>query len=287
MEESKRLLKLKKELIKNLPFYPNDRETLKELEAQNISNVMIHYLHWQTRQVPARERRVQIAPELTSDKRWKSLKANIKPLLDKVRDGEDLTPHLSKRAHKNGYTPTERIRTGEVDSWEDKDQILNTKGFHHFHLDMTIQNSGLSKRTDDVLFAFVERDKFHAIAIFDHSVFESADKTGLMNKERARMWGIHEKYTTIGMDPGSVYISNMIMTSGHPMYLIRMSDNYVNIIEDIDPKLEERAYINSLYDQGELPYPNKYKFEWLIDGLDLSLFDKKNNVTFNLKQGHL
>jgi len=287
MAESKTVRKLKKELIKNLPFFPNDKDTLKELEAQTISDVMIHYLHWQTRQVPARERRVQIAPELTSDERWKSLKVDINFLLDKVRNGEDLTPHLSKRAHKNGYTPTDRIRTGEVDSWEDKDQILNTKGFHHFHLDMNIQNSGLAKRTDDVLFAFVERDKFHAIAIFNHSVFEVADETGVMNKERVRMWDIHEKYTTIGMEPGSVYINNMIMTSGHPMYLIRMSDHYVNIIEDIDPKLEERTYVNSLYDQGNLPYPKQYKFEWVIDGLDLRLFDKKNDVTFNLKQGHL
>lgn len=90
MSDSKRLVKLKNELIKKLPFFPNDKNTLQKLEGQSLNDVMIHYLHWQTRQVPARPRRVQIAPEVTADKRWKSLKSNIYDLLEKVRKGEDL-----------------------------------------------------------------------------------------------------------------------------------------------------------------------------------------------------
>ena len=287
MEESKRLRKLKDELIKKLPFFPNDKKTLLELEGQSLNGVMIHYLHWQTRQVPARPRRIQLAPEVTSDKRWKSLKDDINDLFEKVRNGEDLSPHLSKRAHKKGYTPVQRIRDGEVDSWEDKDQILNTKGFHHFHLDMHIQDSGLAKRTDNVLFAKVSREEFHAIGLFDHSVFDSVDDSGVMNSERTRMWNIYEKYTTLGMEPGTVYISNPIMSSGHPMYLIRMSDYYVRIIEDIDLKLDERNYVNSLYDQANLPHPKKNKLNWHVEGLDLGLLDKKNGVFFNINQGPL
>ncbi len=285
MEESKRIKKLKYRLIKELPFFPNDKDTLSELEGQDLNGVLIHYLHWKTRIVPPRMRKVKISPEVTSDKRWKSLKQGINGLLDKVRNGEDIYPYHSKRAHKNGYTPSQRVRDGEVDSWEDKDQILNTKGFYHFHLNMNVQQSGLSERTDDVLFAFVSRDDFEAIGIFDHSVFESTDSNGVMTPERERMWKLHERHITQGMEPGTTYISNPIMSSGHPMYLIMMCDFYAQIIRDNDAKLDDRLFVNDLYDQGGLPHPSKYSFEWHMDSLDLGIYDKKSKVFFSIHKG--
>lgn len=287
MDESKRVKNLKSNLIKELPFFPNDKVTFNALEGQSLSDVLIHYLHWKTRIVPPRPRKIQIAPEVTSDKRWKQFKAGINGLLEKVRNGEDIYPYHSQRAHKNGYTPVQRVRDGEVDSWEDKDQLLNTKGFYHFHLNMNVHSTGLSERTDDVLFAFVSRDTFHAIGIFNHSVFESADSSGRMTAERERMWKLHEKHTTLGMAPGTVYFSNPIMTSGHPVYLIRMCDFYAQIIRETDPKLDDRIFINGLYDQGGLPHPSKYNFEWRFHSLDLGLFDKRTNVFFSLYKGHI
>lgn len=287
MEETKRIKKLRAALIKELPFFPNDKATLSELEGQSLNGVLIHYLHWKTRIVPPRQRKVQIAPEVTSDKRWKYLKIGINGLLDKVRNGEDIYPYHSQKAHKNGYTPAQRVRDGEVDSWEDKDQLLNTKGFHHFHLNMNVQSTGLSERTDDVLFAFVSRDNFHAIGIFDHDVFEPVDNSRNMTSERERMWRLHEQYAILGMEPETVYMSNPITTSGHPLYLIRMADYYAQIIREYDLKLDDRLFVNSLYDQGKLSHPNKYNFEWRMDALDLGVFDKKTNVLFNIHKGHM
>jgi len=287
MEESKTIRKLKSNLIKELPFFPNNKETLTELESQGLNGVLIHYLHWKTRIIPPRSRKIKIAPEVTSDIRWKGLKSGINSLLNKIREGEDIYPYHSQRAHNYGYTPSQRVRDGEVDSWEDKDQLLNTKGFHHFHLNMNVQHTGLSERTDDVLFAFVSRNEFHAIGIFNHDVFKSVGIDGAMTLERDRMWQLHEKYTTIGMKPGTAYMSAPIMASGHPMYLIRMCDYYAKIIRETDSKLNDRTFINSLYDQGNLPYPSKYNFEWRIDSLDLDLFDKKSEVYFRLHEGHV
>mgnify|MGYP000004304955 CR=1 FL=1 len=287
MDDSKRIRKLKANLIKELPFFPNDKTTLKDLERQDLNSVLIHYLHWKTRIVPPRPRKVEIAPEVTSDKRWKLLKHAINDLLEKVKNGDDIYPYHSQKAHKNGYTPSQRIKNGEVDSWEDKDQLLNTKGFYHFHLNMNVQITGLSKRTDNVLFAFVSRDTFRAMGIFDHSVFEPIDVDGCFTGERERMWTLHEKHVTLGMVPGAVYMTNPIMTSGHPVYLIRMSDYYAQIIRNNEPMLDERDFINSLYDQGGLPHPEKYNFEWRMDSLDLGLLDKKNDVFFSIHKGHM
>nr|PMI58852.1 hypothetical protein BCU43_01060 [Vibrio lentus] len=287
MEESKSKRKFKAELIKKLPFFPNDRDTLKQLESEGLVNVMFYYLHWSTRQVPCRIRKVHIYPELTADKRYRALKNQIKLLREKVTNGEDLSPYLSLRAHKNGYTPKKRIIDGEVDAWEDKDQILNTKGFHHFHLDMMVQDTGLSVRTDEVLFAKVTRTEFHAVAIFDHSVFEPADNDGNMELERKRMWDIHEKYTSMAMAPGAVYMTNPVTISGHPVGIKEMAGRYMSTIKQYDSKLSDRTFVNQLYQDGNLPPPERYKLEWQIDVLDLVIFDKKNNVKFIVYQGYL
>lgn len=287
MAEPRRIKGLKSLMIKELPFFPNDRETLLELEGKGLSGVLFNYLHWKTRIVPPRPRKIQIAPEVTADKRWKDVRCGVYGLLEKVRRGEDIYPYHSIRAHKNGYTPIQRIRDGEVDSWGDKDQILNTKGFHHFHLDMRVQSSGLSVRTSEVLFAYVSRDTFRAVGIFDHSVFENSGGGGFLTLERTRMWELHEKYATFGMPPGAVYISNPITTSCHPVYLRRMSDFYAKTIMGMDPKLDDRVFVNGLYDQVGLSYPNKFNFEWNINGLDLGVFEKRTGVCFVVHKGHM
>lgn len=287
MEETKRLLNFKNRLIKELPFFPNNKDTLKELQGQSLNGVLIHYLHWKTRLVPARLRRVHIAPEVTADKRWKYLKHGINNLLEKIRNGQNVSPYLSKRAHSYGYTPVQHIKDRGVDTWEDKDHLLNTKGFHHFHLNMNVQSTGLSERTDDVLFAYVARETFHAIGIFNHSVFDMADSNGAMNDERSRMWKLHEKHTTLGMKPGTVYMDHPIMTSGYPLYVVEMGDYYARIAREYDNKLDDREFINSLYDQGKLSYPRKFNFEWHINGLDLCIFDKKTEILFNIHLGYI
>lgn len=287
LEEPKNIRKFKAELIKKLPFFPDDRDTLQQLESEGLGNVMFYYLHWSTRQVPSRIRKVHIYPELTADKRYKALKEQIKLLLKKVSNGEDLSPFLSLRAHKKGYTPIQRIINGQAESWEDKDQILNTKGFHHFHLDMTVQHTGLSFRTNEVLFAKVTRTEFHAVAIFDHSVFEQAGANGVLESEIKRMWDIHEKYTTMGMTPGTVYMTNPILSSGHPVSVRVMAARYMSIIKQYDSKLSDRTFVNQLYQDGNLQPPERHKLEWQIDGLDLVIFDKKNNVRFFVYQGYL
>ena len=285
MEKSKRILKLKSNLIKELPFFPNDKQTMKELEGQCLNDILIHYLHWKTRLIPARPRKVLLSSQVTSDNRWKLLKKDINALFEKVLKGENLCLYLSEKAHRKGYTPILRLCDGKIDRWKDKDEILNTMGFHHFHLSMNIHKSGLSERTNDVLFAHVTRDLFHAIGIFDHSVFDLTTETGTRSVERNRMWDLYKKNMPLVMKQAAVHTSIPIMVSGHPMYLIIMCDNFGAIIREIDPKLDDRSFINRLYEEEKLNTPNRFSFEWYFDGLDLNVIDKKNNVVFNIRKG--
>jgi hypothetical protein len=69
------------------------------------------------------------------------------------------------------------------------------------------------------------------------------------------------------------------------MYIIPMGDYYAQLIRETDLKLNDRAFINSLYDQWNLPHPSKYNFEWKMDSLDLGLLDKKTGVYFRINEG--
>ncbi|GLQ32747.1 hypothetical protein [Litoribrevibacter albus] len=275
--ESSSITKFKEELVRVLPFFPNNKDTQQELLDQSISSVMFHYIHWASRFVPSRRRKVIIDPQVTKDSRWKLVKERINILLAKVRAGEDLTPYLSLKAHTKGYTPSDRILSGEADCWDDKDFLLNTMGFHHFHLGKSINAKGISERTNEVIFARVSRDEFHVAAIFDHSVFDSdKDEHERMNEERTRLWKIYDDFSTQGLPPGTVYMSNLITTSGHPLHIHDITREYTHVLNELDHKINNREFENSVYEETKLIKPRKNKLVWHINDLDLGLLDKAN-----------
>jgi hypothetical protein len=220
--ESKRIKQLRLAIAKDIPKFPNDRDTLAILEAKPLGSLLIDYANWACRLIPPRRRKVTIEPTLTADPRWKTLTANTKALLERASCGDNLVPNLSLRAFRNGFTSASSSAAKSEDKWEDKDFLLITMGYHHFHLSQVIEAAGHAKRTDDVLFAQVTRDSFDAIGFFDHSVFEPVDpKSQMMTAERERLWGIYERRSSIGRRPGRIYIANLIATSGHSLHHTR------------------------------------------------------------------
>ena len=239
MEESKTLKAFKNDLVKKIPYFPNTKEVKEELQEQHLMSVMFHYLHWASRLIPARPRKVIIEPYLVLDERWSKYNNEVQKLLKKVEAGEDLTAHLSNKVQTKGYTPKEYI-LAQNDAWTDKDQLLNTRGFHHLHL-----HSGKSNKGGVVLFSHVSRSEFTAVALFDHSVFDNSKEE--MTKERKRMWAISKEIETRNLPPNSVYISYPITASGHPLNLNFMTNEYWNVISQVDHKLDCRDFIEQMY----------------------------------------
>lgn len=284
--ESKRVKAFRLEIAKEIPKFPNDKTTLQALEASSLASLLIHYNNWAMRYVLPRPRTVSTESTATSDPRWPTLANEISAFLDKVRNGEDLTPHLSLEPHTRGYTPASAQKGPGVDRWADKDFLLNVMGYHHFHLGRPVQPNGFVARTDDLLFARVSRDHFTVVAIFDHSVFEKTESpTKAMTTERERLWAIFDEHSSRRITPGSVYIPSVITTSGHSLHAVRMADDYARVVREIDPKLDDINFVKGLYDPAGVPCPKKSKLKWHLNYLDLGLLDTTSSAFFVFRYG--
>ncbi len=283
MGESKRIRLFHQLLSRTIPKFPNDKGTKKKLEQTSLAQLLIHYLSWASRYIAIKPREVTIERSAFSDPRWSVLREEIESLLEKARNGEDLNPHLSLRAHNKGYTPAASDNGPGIDRWADKDFLLNTMGYHHFHLGTEIETSDFSGRTDEVLFACVTREKFSVMGIFDHSVFDPV--RGSMSVERKRLWSVFDEHVTRGASPGTVVLASPIATSGHPIHLVSTAQEYSRVIREIDPKLDNRSFINGLYEKADIEIPRKPKIEWRLSFTDLGIFDKEKNYFFVLRRG--
>lgn len=279
MLESKTVKKFKADLIKTMPFFPNTIEVKEDLESQSLGSVMFHYLHWASRLIPQRVRKVTVEPYLMMDNRWEQYEDDVLKLLNAVSSGENLTEYLSEKALTKGYTVKENI-IEKNDAWIDKDQLLNTKGVHHFHL-----KPGKLNKANVVLFAAVLRDEFKAIALFDHSVYQK--KSGGMTQERRRMLDIFNHMISRELPENTGYMASPITTSGHPIHIHGMSQKYWHVVEQIDSRLGCKEFIANLYSDCGFPVPKKPKLIWLLKGLDLGVYETKTKRFFIYQYGHM
>ena len=98
MEESKTIKRLKRELIKDLPSFPNNKETKETLESKKLTDLLIDYLSWKARLITPRKRKIIINNEVDiTDNTITSIlnSENYINLKKKIESGDDLNPYLS------------------------------------------------------------------------------------------------------------------------------------------------------------------------------------------------
>jgi hypothetical protein len=281
--ESKRVEVFRLFLAKEIPKFPNNSQTLQSLEQMHLVDLLIAFMNWRLRHVRKTVRTVNITATAADDPRWQSLSTNIEVFLQKVKKGDDLSPHLSQKVKKRGFTP----RSTPTSTWEDKDFILNVMGLHHFHLGMTIEKSGSVTPTNDVLFASVSRDSFDVIGIFNHEVFDSKDPEA-MTPERQQLWGIYEERQRRGALPGALIIGGFggsgISSSGVSLAVTFRAQEYFRIIKEYELKLDDPSFVRDVI-FAHNPVPKKPKFNWELNCLDLRVIEKTSNRDFLLRKG--
>jgi hypothetical protein len=278
--EPARIKKLRLHLARAIPRFPNDRTSLQHLQKKDLQHILVDFINWRSRYVGTRPRSVTVETTAAHDPRWVSLSAEIKVFLKKVRKGADITPHLSLEPHTRGFTPTALAAGASAeDKWSDKDFVLTAQGFHHFHLGTSLEPPGHVKRTDDLLFAHVTHDSFKVIAIFDHSVFD------LSSPERQRLWVVHDQYVFRDLPPDAFVLRGAVATSGHSMQVINYANRCARTVFHIDPKLDDRSYVEDFYATSGRPVPAKTKLAWGFNHLDIGVAEMRSKVFFCLLQG--
>lgn len=138
----------------------------RELAGESLASLVITYLNWRSRFIPARPRDVHLAAELLASPKYTEHRSAADELERKVRAGEDLTPHLS-RAVATAYVPR-ASRPTKPHRRADLDLLVAEWGIHHLHLSSTMAGDGFVERGDDLLFGhFAEHDAY-LIGIFPH-----------------------------------------------------------------------------------------------------------------------
>lgn len=101
-DEPPRIKNFRGELIKAIPRFPNDRASVLHMRQKHLTDLLIDYINWRSRYVGQRPRAVSVEPAVQSDPRWAAHAVGIAAFLDKVRRGDDLTPHLSMSDIRKG-----------------------------------------------------------------------------------------------------------------------------------------------------------------------------------------
>lgn len=82
--------------------------------------------------------------------------AGVNLIKQKAENGEDLAPHQSRRFMRNAAF---------------NDNLLNDWGIHHFHLGMTVEESGFVSNYGALLYARVTGTHFYILDTLDHNSF--------------------------------------------------------------------------------------------------------------------
>ncbi len=266
-------------MIDDLPRVPNNRASRALLEAMPTRRVILAFLTWHLRCIPSKPRTVSLWSGGVTRLEFQAARSELRSLFQKVEAGEDLTPHLSDLVMTKGIilpgaSPT--VRGNDID------MTLTRYGLHHFHVG-EFSPSNPKGRSGKLVFAEVLDREFRIIAIANHGVFK------LGSAEHLRFSGICNSYIAKDFSPGTAFMLNPVMSSGHSMLVSILARKCEDEIKRLDPLLDDPDFIDRLYN-GQLilregclvARPTNPSLEWHIEDLQFGILDKETMVFFSI-----
>lgn len=165
-----------------MDFKADWHDTLKEIMSKEwgmdttglTTDVPVHYFNAAQRRISAKPRTLLVSDTFQCPAEHQ---AGWDLIQRKVKEGRDLTPHLSKRITKT----------------EETDPMLNDWDIYHLHLGTKLQN-GFASRTGPLLFARVTDEHFYAVNVFNHSAWTESKVVETVHRnwpESVALWVMH------------------------------------------------------------------------------------------------
>jgi hypothetical protein len=263
-------------IIKLIPRAPNNRDSLELLRAMPTRLVILAFVAWRMRLIPTKPRAVRLWSGGVTPLQFQAAKSKLRPLLQKVAAGKDLTPHLS------GHTNTGIILPGArpTDRRKDIDMVLTRQGLHHFHVGI-IAPGNLKGRSGSLVFAEVLEKEFRIVALSDHDVFDHG------SAQQLHFFRICHSYMAKDVPPAQAFMANPVMASGHSMLVTLFADKCEDKMLRLDSLLDEPAFIDKLYhdqpilrDGQPVARPAKPSMAWHFADLRFGILDCQTMVFF-------
>lgn len=188
---------IRQHVLANLPYASGYAQKLAALDPHEL---LIIYKNWLDRLVRPVPRAVHCssalkANPLASDPAYK---APLEQIIEKLKTGTDVTPHLS-RSVRIGYQPDTARKQRQ-----DLDLLLNDWGVYHLHLSTKIERYGFVERTGPLLFAMFRPADAYLIEIVPHGGWTRDRVMQIVAKDWPGAGLVHEMK---GVTPPSMSLS--------------------------------------------------------------------------------
>lgn len=268
----KSIIKLKNSIVANLPYAPRGRDSKEYLLSLDVGDLIHIYDFWQQRLIPGKPRKVLVGNRVRKSTQYIRNRRKIGVLLERVRNGDDISGYLSQKAHCATFDINEFKSTRSFNSF--RDQMLVCEGFYHLHLDE------FPARTDEILVVHVTSREFEVVQVAMHSLFKNDDEARV---EYARYV---DEFLSSKMPRGGLIIGGagggMQNLAGSSIF---SSLNQIDMIKKIQ-NVEDRnggieSYARKLYAYLHKRNTQYVKPEWRLVGRELTIYDKKNKEQFS------
>lgn len=225
-----------------------------ELSGASLASLVITYLNWRSRHIPARPRNVHLARELQASPKYTEHGVAVDELERKIRAGEDLQAHLSL-AVATAYVP-QAARPKKAHRRADPDLLVAEWGIHHLHLSTTIEGDGFVERGDDLLFGHFARHDAFLIGIFPHGSWAIKEVVRVCVRNWPSAEIFHEARGVLGLAQpdvddgtrlrlrqagvtsflevdGTVFMPQGQTTAGTPMHATRSSNQLMHALRQL------------------------------------------------------
>jgi hypothetical protein len=272
-----RIQAFRSDLIKMLPRAPNDRNSQKSMEAMPTNRLILAFIHWRMRLIPAKPRMVRFWSGGITPLQTQLARSKLQPLLKAAAAGKDLTPYLSDYVNRIGIDLNE---TSPRSKRRDMDMVLTRHGLHHFHVG--VKGAGNPKgRSGALVFAEVLEKEFRVVALSDHRAFVQG------SPEQLCFFNVCHAYMAKDIPAGQGFMMKPVMSSGHSMVATVFSDQCEAEMDRLDPLLDDPEFIDKLYNDqpiiraGEsVLKPREPELAWYFKDLEFGILNKRSMVFF-------
>ena len=266
-------------LIRQIPRKPSTRESLAHMQALTTRDLILAYVNWQSRWLPAKPRKINTWLPGVNPVHLRALRQELRSFMGKVTAGKDLTPHLSDTVRTAGYVISQ---PGVRAPRQDYDGVLTRYGFYHFHI-APHSHANPKGRGKYLLFAEVSDTEFTIVALSDHDALTP----GTAQAEHFHL--MCRAYLERDLKPGEGLMTNPLLSSGQSLILRLFSDQCDAKIAQVDSKLDDAAFIAQLWGGQPLQrhgkpirQPSHPRFRWQFNDLVFGLMEREAQVFFTV-----